>query len=77
MAFYCYILRCSDGSYYTGHTNNLEHRIAQHQTAERQIKGWSRAKKAALIATDWTALKEAAIPRTERALRLRSGRTRV
>lgn len=104
MAFYCYILRCSDGSFYTGHTENLEHRIAQHQTgeipcytqtrrpvelawvqdfparhealtAEHQIKGWSRTKKQALIATDWTALKEAAIPRAERALRLRSGRT--
>ncbi|WP_375243589.1 GIY-YIG nuclease family protein [Sphingomonas parapaucimobilis] len=105
MAFYCYILRCSDGSYYTGHTDSLEHRIAQHQsgeipcytqarrpvelawsqefpsrhealTAERQIKGWSRAKKTALIASDWTCLEEAAIPRSERALRLRSGRTR-
>ncbi|GAA3260524.1 hypothetical protein GCM10020258_23050 [Sphingomonas yabuuchiae] len=103
MAFYCYILLCSDGSFYTGHTDNLEHRIAQHQsgelpgytltrrpvelawsqdfprhealTTERQIKGWSRTKKAALIASDWTRLKEAAIPRAERALRLRSGRT--
>jgi predicted GIY-YIG superfamily endonuclease len=106
MAFYCCILRCSDGSYYTGHTDNLDHRIAQHQcgetprytqtrrpvilvwsqgfpsrlealTAERQIKGWSRTKKQALIASDWTSLKEAAIPRAERALRLRSGRTKV
>ncbi len=24
MAFYVYILRCADGSYYTGHTDNLE-----------------------------------------------------
>ena len=34
MAFYCYILRCSDGSFYTGHTENLEHRIAQPQSGE-------------------------------------------
>ena len=34
MAFYCYILRCSDGSFYTGHTDNLEHRIAQHHSGE-------------------------------------------
>lgn len=34
MAFYCYILRCSDGSFYTGHTENLEHRIAQHQSGD-------------------------------------------
>jgi len=29
--FYAYILRCSDGSYYVGHTDNLEKRIAEHQ----------------------------------------------
>jgi len=31
MAFYVYILKCADGSYYTGHTDNIELRIAQHQ----------------------------------------------
>ena len=80
--FHCYMLRCADGSYYVGHTDNLEIRIAQHQSghftgytfkrrpvqlvwndssqsrddakaAERKIKGWSRAKKEALIAGDW------------------------
>jgi len=30
MAFWVYILRCSDDSYYTGHTDNLENRIALH-----------------------------------------------
>ncbi|MBC8506045.1 MAG: GIY-YIG nuclease family protein [Anaerolineales bacterium] len=29
-----YILSCSDGSYYTGHTTNLEYRLAQHQDGE-------------------------------------------
>ena len=77
-----YILKCADGSYYTGHTTNLELRFAEHQggeidgwtrhrrpvelvfaqemptkheafLAERRIKGWSRAKKEALIAGDW------------------------
>jgi predicted GIY-YIG superfamily endonuclease len=85
MAFWAYLLRCSDGSFYTGHTEALEHRIGQHQSgqipgythtrrpvtlvwsqdfpsrlealeAERQIKGWSRAKKQALIAGDWERL---------------------
>jgi predicted GIY-YIG superfamily endonuclease len=85
MAFHAYLLRCSDGSYYAGHTDNLEQRIAQHNsgqrrgytalrrpvarlwsqpsptrdeafTAERRIKGWSRAKKAALVAGDWDLL---------------------
>ncbi|CAG9931626.1 GIY-YIG nuclease family protein [Candidatus Nitrotoga arctica] len=32
--FWVYILRCADGSYYTGHTDNLERRIAQHQAGE-------------------------------------------
>jgi len=31
MAFFVYILHCSDGSYYTGHTDNLERRIHEHQ----------------------------------------------
>ncbi|WP_109808301.1 GIY-YIG nuclease family protein [Sphingosinithalassobacter portus] len=108
--FWVYILRCSDASYYTGHTDDLERRVAQHQSgeipgythdrrpvslmwqecfqtreeairAELRIKPWSRAKKEALIAGDWTALKRAAMPPGEResrvaaAPRLRSGRT--
>ena len=28
--FYVYILKCSDYSYYTGHTDNLEKRISEH-----------------------------------------------
>ena len=31
MSFFVYILQCADGSYYTGHTDNLEQRLAQHQ----------------------------------------------
>lgn len=29
--FYVYMLKCSDGTYYTGHTDDLEKRIAEHQ----------------------------------------------
>ncbi len=32
MTFWVYILRCGDGSYYTGHTDNLEKRLGEHQT---------------------------------------------
>ena len=82
MSFYVYILRCSDGSYYTGHTEDPEARLSAHESgrlpgytqqrrpvklvfteefptrgealeSERQIKGWSRAKKEVLIARDW------------------------
>ena len=39
MSFGVYILRCADSSYYTGHTDNLEERIAKHQTGE--IEGYT------------------------------------
>jgi len=84
--YWVYILKCSDESYYTGSTSNLEKRISEHQnglikgytskrlpielvfseyfddvynslTAERQIKGWTRAKKEALINGDFELLK--------------------
>lgn len=29
--FYIYILQCSDGTYYTGHTDNIEKRITEHE----------------------------------------------
>ena len=29
--FYVYILKCRDGSYYTGHTDNIEKRISEHK----------------------------------------------
>ena len=31
MAFWTYMLRCSDGRYYTGQTEDLDVRLAQHQ----------------------------------------------
>ena len=31
MPFWTYLLRCSDGRYYTGHTDDLDVRLAQHQ----------------------------------------------
>ena len=32
VAFWIYILRCADGSYYTGHTDDIEKRIGEHQS---------------------------------------------
>jgi tRNA/rRNA methyltransferase len=32
--WYLYILKCSDGSYYTGHTNILEERIKKHNAGQ-------------------------------------------
>ncbi|MBU3070439.1 GIY-YIG nuclease family protein [Aestuariicella sp. G3-2] len=34
MNFWLYILKCSDNSYYTGHTDNLEQRLNQHHTRQ-------------------------------------------
>ena len=30
--FYVYILKCADGSYYIGHSDNLEKRLAEHSS---------------------------------------------
>ncbi len=32
--FFVYILKCSDNSYYIGHTDNIEKRISEHQLNE-------------------------------------------
>jgi len=88
--YYVYIVKCSDSSYYTGVTNNLERRIAEHNEGEnpraytysrrpvkliwytdtndinyaiereKQIKGWTRKKKEAMIFGRWDDLVELA-----------------
>jgi len=32
MAFYADLLKCSDGSYYAGHTDDIDQRMAQHSS---------------------------------------------
>ncbi|HYW15775.1 MAG TPA: GIY-YIG nuclease family protein, partial [Allosphingosinicella sp.] len=39
MSFWTYILRCSNGIYYTGHTDDLDRRIAEHQSGA--IRGYT------------------------------------
>jgi predicted GIY-YIG superfamily endonuclease len=34
VAFYVYILECNDGSFYTGHTDNIELRISEHNNSK-------------------------------------------
>ncbi len=89
MSGWVYILQCSDNSYYTGSTNNLDVRLAQHQNGEganytkkrlpvklvfsqeyervddafyveKQVQGWSRKKKQALIEGKFEKLPELA-----------------
>ena len=89
MPYFVYILRCSDGSLYTGRSPDPDRRLSEHNlgtggdytsrrwpvvlvwstpfeteqdayVAERWIKGWTRAKKEALIAGDFDLLHELA-----------------
>ena len=34
LCFHVYLLRCSDGSYYVGHTDDLDGRLARHASGE-------------------------------------------
>ncbi len=43
MSFWTYILRLSNGIYYTGHTDDLDRRIAEHQSGA--IKGYTHDKR--------------------------------
>ena len=53
MQFWVYILRCRDGSYYTGHTDDLEKRMAEH--AEGLAADWTRRRRPVeLVWCDWT-----------------------
>jgi len=87
MSYFVYILRCSDNSYYTGVTNNIQKRVYEHShglvkgytfkrlpiqlvyyqeftkindaiSFEKQLKGWRRDKKEALIKGDIKRLKK-------------------
>jgi len=39
MSFYVYMLECADGSIYTGHTDNLDGRLAAHR--DGTFKGYT------------------------------------
>ena len=41
--FFVYLLRCADGSYYVGHTDELELRVAKHQAGE--IEGYTQSRR--------------------------------
>ena len=38
MSAYVYMLKCSDGSYYTGWTTELERRVEEHNTSDKGAK---------------------------------------
>ena len=38
MIYYVYILRCADGTLYTGSTNNLEKRLKEHNNSKNGAK---------------------------------------
>ncbi|MGU3389127.1 TrmH family RNA methyltransferase [Sphingomonas sp. M1A8_2b] len=43
MTFWAYVVRCADDSYYTGHTDNLERRMGQHNLGE--ISGYTQTRR--------------------------------
>jgi predicted GIY-YIG superfamily endonuclease len=60
LAFYVYILKCADGSYYTGHTDNADVRMAAHQ--DPKAKSWvSKRLPVELVYIDTSATREEAL----------------
>ena len=60
MQFWVYILRCRDGSYYTGHTDNLEKRLSEHE--QGLAADWtSRRRPVELVWHDWTGSRDEAL----------------
>jgi putative endonuclease len=49
--FYVYVLRCKDGSLYTGHTNNLKKRLKLHN--EGKASKYTRSRLPAKIVAQW------------------------
>ena len=83
------MLHCRGGTFYVGQTDDLDRRVAEHESgaikgftserlpvklvwseefptrlealeAERKLKGWSKAKKMALIRSDWASIQNLA-----------------
>jgi len=60
VSFWAYMLRCSDGKYYTGHTDDLEGRFAAHQTG--QVPGYTQKRRPVrLVWSETFATREEAI----------------
>ena len=59
MPFFVYILRCRDGSYYTGHTDDLDRRMAQHGDGTASAYTFKRRPVELLWATDCQSRDEA------------------
>nr|MBC7614329.1 GIY-YIG nuclease family protein [Pseudopedobacter sp.] len=89
--YFVYILKCNDGTYYTGVTNDIDRRLFEHKSGfngnsythfrrpvnlvfceyfndinqaiafEKQVKGWGKKKKEAIISNNWEKLKELSV----------------
>ena len=63
--FFVYLLRCADGSYYAGHTDELERRVAQHQAGE--IAGYTHERRPVeLVWSQETASRDEALSAEQR-----------
>jgi putative endonuclease len=59
MPFYVYILCCADGTYYTGHTDELDRRMAEHGAGEGSAYTSKRRPLELIWATDCQTREEA------------------
>ena len=72
MTFWLYILRCADGSYYIGHTENLEKRFAEHNLGA--VSSYTRKRRPlTLVFSEQFSTREEALTRE---LNSRDGRVR-
>jgi tRNA/rRNA methyltransferase len=60
MAFHTYLLLCNDGRFYTGHTEDLDVRLAQHQSGA--FGGWtSKVRPVQLVWSDYFSTRDEAL----------------
>jgi predicted GIY-YIG superfamily endonuclease len=66
-AFFVYILRCSDGTFYIGHSKNVEERVTAHNDGQGAV--WTARRRPVRLAYRETFATEAAAVKRERQIK--------
>jgi len=66
-SFFVYILRCSDGSLYVGHSEDVEERVAAHNNGRGAV--WTTCRRPVRLVYRETCLTEAAAVNRERQIK--------
>ena len=76
-AWFIYILRCADGSFYTGITTDIARRVAEHNASDRLGARYTRSRRPVSLAYAEAADSRASATRREAAIRKlgRAGKT--